>query len=219
MSWKKVQWPVFISAFVLALVFVTLAEAVGKTWLPSLENRPGIDFSDPILAFFPANDVSGFVFWMLYATCGIGFLLMARQPKLLVATIFAYGFMHWFRLGCIYCVPLNAPSDLIVLSDPIVNTVVYPGFFLRRDLFYSGHFASVFLLFIQSKKQHERFFFLLAALAVGLGVMIQHIHYSIDIIGAVPFCYISVWCAQKVTDRFFQYTEDRICVDYQYFKK
>jgi hypothetical protein len=197
MQWSDIKWPYYFPVFGLSLGLLFLVELAAKSLLPHLEDRPGIIVFDPVLNWLPVVDLSGPIFWVLYPVGALGFALAARQPRDLLVTILAYAFMHFFRFVCICCVPLYAPEQLIVLRDPLVDAFIYEGFFLKRDLFYSGHFASMFLLYLIFSAEPVRWFFLLAAAFIGLGVMLQHIHYSYDVLGAIPFCYFSVHCACK----------------------
>jgi membrane-associated phospholipid phosphatase len=74
--------------------------------------------------------------------------------------------------------------------------------FVKRDLFFSGHFASVFIPYLILRKTRFHWVFLSASIGIGILVMIQHIHYSYDVIGAAIFTYLSVYLAEKLVARF-----------------
>lgn len=196
MHWKSSQWTVYIGV-ALSIGFAYGSKLLNKTFLPGLENRPGIAVYDPVLEWLPAMDVSEAIFWVMYPVLFAGYALAARDPKRLAIAFCAHGFMYLFRFICILCLPLNAPADLIVLRDPVVDFMHFHSVFLRRDLFYSGHFASVFLFFILAGQAWYRWLFLAGAAAVGALILVQHIHYSYDILGAIPFSYLSVYCAKR----------------------
>ena len=204
MTWNTIRWPSYAVLLGLSVGFAYGSKLLNTLFLPGLEHRPGIAVYDPVLEWLPAMDVSGPIFWVMYPTLFAGYALAARNPKLLVVAFSAHGFMYLFRFFCILCVPLHAPADLVVLRDPVVDFMGFHTVFLRRDLFYSGHFASVFLFFILAGKAWYRWLFLLCALVVGVLILVQHIHYSYDILGAVAFSYLSVYCATLVTERGFR---------------
>jgi membrane-associated phospholipid phosphatase len=74
---------------------------------------------------------------------------------------------------------------------------------LTKDLFYSGHFASIFLLFILLKKE----IFLFLSIFVGFLLLVQHIHYVYDFLGAVFFSYLSVKIAQTYLSYTWEFTQ------------
>ncbi|MFX7751990.1 phosphatase PAP2-related protein, partial [Acinetobacter baumannii] len=86
-------------------------------------------------------------------------------------------------------VPLNPPQGLIPLIDPLTN-IFYGGKFISKDLFYSGHTATLFLMSLCLQKQSEKILALIASIAVAVMVLIQHVHYSIDVLAAFPFAYL-----------------------------
>jgi membrane-associated phospholipid phosphatase len=89
-----------------------------------------------------------------------------------------------------YLVPLNPPADMILLNDPFVQFFA-TGQPLTKDLFFSGHTATIFLFYLVSEKKLFRAFFLIATVLVGTSVLLQHVHYSIDVASAPFFAYIS----------------------------
>jgi len=53
-----------------------------------------------------------------------------------------------------YSAPLDAPERLILLNDPFVQ-FIGSGEALTKDLFFSGHTATLFLLFLRSADQRN----------------------------------------------------------------
>ena len=97
--------------------------------------------------------------------------------------------------------PLEPPVGLIPLKDPI-SSIFYGGtqVFIKKDLFYSGHTSIQFLIFLSLKKRTEKIVSLLATISIACFVLIQHVHYTIDVIAAIAFTYliyrIGKWIAE-----------------------
>jgi membrane-associated phospholipid phosphatase len=89
-----------------------------------------------------------------------------------------------------YSVPLEAPVTLIPLNDPFVQ-LFGTGQILEKDLFFSGHTATLFLLFLISDNKILKLFFLISTLFVAVSVLLQHVHYSVDVIAAPFFAFAS----------------------------
>ena len=87
--------------------------------------------------------------------------------------------------------PLDPPPGLIHIKDPITS-LCYGGsqVFMTKDLFFSGHTANLFVIYLVLHKKRDRQFALIAAITVAILVLVQHVHYTIDVIAAIiiPYC-------------------------------
>jgi membrane-associated phospholipid phosphatase len=95
-----------------------------------------------------------------------------------------------FRAIAMYITPFEAPVTLLPLNDPFVQ-LFGQGNILEKDLFFSGHTATLFLLFLLMEKRILKVAFLIFTLVVGISVILQHVHYSIDVFAAPFFAYTS----------------------------
>jgi PAP2 superfamily C-terminal len=84
-----------------------------------------------------------------------------------------------------YAVPFNPPTDMIPLDDPFVQ-FMGTGKMLTKDLFFSGHTATLFLLHLLMEKKIAKRIFLVLTFVIALSVILQHVHYFIDVFAA-PF--------------------------------
>jgi len=90
-----------------------------------------------------------------------------------------------FRSIAMYLTPFEAPETLLLLNDPFVQ-LFGKGDILTKDLFFSGHTATLFLLFLLAQNKLLKSFFLISTILVGTAVLLQHVHYAIDVFVA-PF--------------------------------
>jgi hypothetical protein len=95
-----------------------------------------------------------------------------------------------------YLVPLNPPPGMIPLGDPFVE-YFGTGRLLTKDLFFSGHTATIFLFYLVSDPARRglKIIFLICTVLVAVFVLLQHVHYTIDVASA-PFFTFS---AYKIT--------------------
>jgi len=56
-------------------------------------------------------------------------------------------------------------------------------------LFFSGHTATVFLLFLCLKKKQDKWLALGGSVLTGFLLLVQHVHYTIDVLAAPVFTY------------------------------
>jgi hypothetical protein len=77
---------------------------------------------------------------------------------------------------------------MIPLSDPFAEYFT-AGSVMTKDLFFSGHTATLFFLFLITEKKILRYIFLCATMAVAILVLAQHVHYTIDVFAAPFFTY------------------------------
>ena len=116
----------------------------------------------------------------------VALTLFSRRPRLLVTSLQAYTLLMLCRMLMMWLIPLDPPENMILLRDPFLELLVGSGEVLTRDLFFSGHTSLPFLLFLVARERRFRTAFLLLTIAVGSCVILQHVHYTIDVVVA-PF--------------------------------
>ena len=100
-----------------------------------------------------------------------------------------------------YSLPFNPPSHMIPLNDPFVQ-FFGSGKLLTKDLFFSGHTATLFLLFLVIDKKPFKQMFLIFTIIIGFSVILQHVHYFIDVLAAPFFTYGSYRIVKVVREKF-----------------
>lgn len=192
----KKQWKVVL----IALVFLLVASFVFIRFLAFHEARVaegGWLFNDPVHPFVPIFDVSLPIFSITYGSVLLYFLLSYKQSHFLARLMIAYGIIIVFRMITMSLIPLKEPDKLVHLEDPFLNNLIYPGRIVT-DLFFSGHTALLFAIFILSGK---RLVFLGLTIFMGFLLMVQRVHYSIDVIVAIPFAWLAAYSSQYILTR------------------
>jgi hypothetical protein len=184
-AWRSRRYLVelFLSTLAVAVALGGLAQ-----YLQFNERRAGVVLADPVLAMLAPRDLSWVIFGLVYATTLVALVGLLRHPHALLLTLRAYALMVIVRIAAMYVAPFDVPAGLVTLTDPLA-ALVGVGPDIRRDLFFSGHTATIFLFFLTAVERPLRYFFLACSIAVGLCVMLQHVHYTLDVIAAPFFCY------------------------------
>jgi hypothetical protein len=149
------------------------------------ERRTGTTLLDPVLAALPAADLSAPLFALIYGTLLLALGSLARQPRALLVALQAYALLASFRMGMMYTIPLEAPPGMIMLIDPFVRAFG-DGPNWAKDLFFSGHTSTTFLCALSVRSRTLRLLCLGACASVAVLILVQHAHYTIDVLVA-PF--------------------------------
>ena len=160
------------------------------------ETRSGVVLDDPILARFTAIDLSVPTFVLIYGALAVGLVVLARRPRHLSVALWAYAFTATARVLLMWLVPLDPPPDIIPLVDPLVAAAADGP--LVRDLFFSGHTATLCLLALAVPVDRLRPWLWAAMAAVAAGTVLQHSHYVVDVLVAPPVTYLCMRLARRV---------------------
>ncbi len=185
LSDKSFRWHFFYSIIILAVALYIIAR-----YLKYIEQRPGFTFNDPLLISFEAIDLTWVTFIMMYGALFIALITMTKHPRNMLWAIQAYALVISMRVITIYFMPLEAPPGIIPMDDPFI-AFFGGGETLLKDLFFSGHTATMYLLFLVSPHKKFRWIFLIITILVATAVILQHVHYTIDVITAPFFSYTS----------------------------
>jgi len=194
-----IKYRSFNKQLITGLILLAALFIIFPLFFQYIQQRNGYTLNDFVLHKVIATNVSVPLFIIIWC---MGLLMATRaiqQPWLLMLFMWSFIFLSVFRITAIWLVPLNPPAGLIQLSDPIANTF-YGKSFVTKDLFYSGHTATVFLIFLCLEKKGDKIAALAATFIVGILVLIQHIHYTIDVIAAPCFAFLCFYIGRKITD-------------------
>jgi len=198
----------FRNRFLLSLGFLVII-LTGFAWLLAyIETRQGHAFYDPILNFFKPRDVSDFIFFVTYSTAIIALVYAFSSPYKFLHLIQMYGSLTVLRVITLFFIPLEPPSEIIPLRDQFLTSTFYAGAQNLKDLFFSGHAATLFLFYFFSTNKILKYIFLVAAIAVSIGVLLQHVHYSYDVIAAPIFAYIAYRLITKFSKHYYSEAQE-----------
>lgn len=154
------------------------------------EARPGAILDDPLLRQFEARDLNTLIFFAIYSSLIIGLVSFSFDPSQLMFAFQTYTLLVLFRMLAMYLVPLEPPVGSIDLQDPVVF-ILGTGMMIVKDLFFSGHTSTAFMLFQVAKNKFLKTYFLIATIIVGTSVILQKAHYAIDVYAGLIFSYVS----------------------------
>jgi membrane-associated phospholipid phosphatase len=161
-------------------------------------NELALVFDDPAYHLLRPIDLSVLIFSLTYGSIVLYIALNYRTARFALRAILCYAFLLLLRIPTLTFVPLKVHPELIHLRDPFLNELVYPTR-ITNDLFFSGHVGLMCIFFLISRK---RMVFLILGFFVGSSLIIQRVHYSIDVLAAIPFG----WLAVKLADMTIQRT-------------
>lgn len=182
---KNVLW--FFGVILLLIITLSLF----SRFLIFIEGRNGFSYEDPFLKFFDAIELNILIFGLIYFSLVSGLIYLSRSPQDFIIAIAAYILLVWFRTIMMYSIPLDPPVGTINLKDPLVF-IIGTGRPVTKDLFFSGHTSTLFLIFLAVNNKMLKTIYLSATIIVGLSVMLQKAHYSVDVFAA-PFVAYSVY--------------------------
>ena len=162
-----------------------------------IEHRNGYQLKDFILAGLPAANVSIPVFAAIWSMVILFIIRSIKGPQLFILYLYSFLFLCICRIITMFFVPLNPPDNLIPLVDPLSNSL-YGKDFITKDLFFSGHTATLCLFFFCFQRKIDRIAALVCTIAVGILVLVQHVHYTVDVVAAPFFAFLCYYLARKI---------------------
>jgi len=153
-----------------------------------VQARNGVRLNDALLYLFPSIDFSAPIFLLLYSSLFIILLTHLSNPRVVLRVLEMHLLVAIVRQACILMVALEPPSGIIVLHDMFLENTVYPhNSPLTKDLFFSGHVASIWIYFLCAVKKHIKLYLGIASLLMCFMVLCMRIHYTYDVYGAFFF--------------------------------
>jgi hypothetical protein len=186
-SWREaIKEPRFALKLFLAPGVFLLYSALTQHLGIYIEHRTGIQLMDPFLQLIPRFDFSIAIFILLYTALGTTIIAHLHRPHIILRIIEMHLWVAVVRQICILLIALEPPTGLIVLRDVFLENTVYPRESpLTKDLFFSGHVASIWLYFLCAENPILKRFLLLATLLMSFMILSMRVHYTYDVYGAI----------------------------------
>jgi hypothetical protein len=200
--WRSfVRKPRFIGEGVLTVLLFALAVRICAELMLYAQGRPGAPLDDPILNAVGPIPLTWPIFVVLWTSIITGLYWLAQDPPRLLMALQAAALLIIMRTVALYLVPLEPLPTIIPLADPIA-IYLGTGTLVTKDLFFSGHTSIMFLLFLTANHSRLKWVLLAGTVFIGLGVVLQHVHYSGDVYVAPFFAYGS-WRIVLITHKRF----------------
>lgn len=189
-SWQRAwEYPAFRIKLIAGLIILTGILVFVPDFFLLIQVREGILLNDWVLNALPAKDVSPYIFLMLYPFMALMIWRMVEKTAFCITGLWAYIFLCLGRMVTIYLIPLEPPAGILHLEDPF-SVFFYGTEVITKDLFFSGHTATLFLIALCLEKKWEKYLAFAATLVLAVLLMVQRVHYTADILAAPVFSYL-----------------------------
>ncbi|HEY4324563.1 MAG TPA: phosphatase PAP2-related protein [Mucilaginibacter sp.] len=188
-NWKK-TWasPPRRNKMIIGTLLMLIVVFILPSFFGYIEKRKGVLLNDWILGAVPPHNVSILIFAVIWGMILLTTFRALYNPSIYISYCWTLMFVSVARLICISIVPLAPPIGLIPLTDPLTG-VFYGNAVITKDLFFSGHTAILTLIFLCLEKRTDKIIAFFAVVAVAILLVVQHIHYTIDILAAPIIVY------------------------------
>lgn len=164
--------------------------------------RPDRLLTDHMLALVGPADVSTITFTVLYGTLVVVLASVAPMPWMVLRGLYAYIIMVLLRVVAMAVVPLAPPPGIIPLEDPVTQVFYPDNTPFLKDLFFSGHTATLMIMALLARWRWAKGLAVAATILVGSLVLVQHVHWTVDVLAAVPAAWGAWWAAGRMLSRF-----------------
>lgn len=184
---------------ILALTVFTIFPWKADDYFLWIQQRDGFLMHDVLLANIPSENVSIPIFAIIYVSVIYLLLRIIRLPEHFLWFAWAFNIETLLRFICIYSVPLNPPFGLVDLHDPIAELFIYgENSAITKDLFFSGHTATMVFVCFFLPNISERKVAIGLTIILAVLLLIQHVHYSLDIVAAPLATWFAIRLAKKL---------------------
>jgi hypothetical protein len=189
-TWKEaLQNRYFVyGLLLLGLSLLALALFMPYFFGEVIAQKKGIWLNDFILDRLTPVDWSWTIFTLSYSCAFLTIATNYKNPYVMVEGLATYNIVTWLRMVTIYLFTLEPPKGMIFLKDPFISLIVYPELF-AKDLFFSGHISSMTVFILMERNTVLRWIKIVASFIVAILILVQHVHYTLDVVAAPIFTY------------------------------
>jgi hypothetical protein len=200
LSWKQALSKKYFRIHLIASGFagVLIISFLPYFFTEILLSKPGVALNDYLLNQLEPRDWSWVIFGLIYLSVLVTLLFNYSNPYTILLGIECYIGINLVRIATLYFITLEPPQGIIPLIDPLITKIAYGNTVFLKDLFFSGHVSTLFLLFLIEENQPRKLFLLTTTIIVGLLILWQHVHYSIDVLSAPLFA----WAIYSIIKKF-----------------
>jgi hypothetical protein len=181
-----------IGSFIVAIILSSL-----PIFFSYIQKRRGIVLNDWVLAHLPAYDVSIVIFTIIWGMATLIFIRALYNPVIYINYVWTLIFINITRMLTITFIALDPPRGLIHLTDPLTG-VFYGHNVITRDLFFSGHTSTLVLIFLCLERRNDKILGFISIIAVMILLLVQHIHYTVDVVAAPIIVYMIFLMVRKL---------------------
>ncbi|MBD1386280.1 hypothetical protein IDJ75_13420 [Mucilaginibacter rigui] len=181
-----------IGSFIVAIILSSL-----PIFFSYIQKRRGIVLNDWVLAHLSAYDVSIVIFTIIWGMATLIFIRALYNPVIYINYVWTLIFINITRMLTITFIALDPPRGLIHLTDPLTG-IFYGHNVITRDLFFSGHTSTLVLIFLCLEKRNDKILGFISIIAVMILLLVQHIHYTIDVVAAPIIVYMIFLMVRKL---------------------
>ena len=188
----------FRDQLLFSLIGLLLALVLMRLFLAYVESRSGIGLPDPLLSLFAPVELKWITYSFIYSAIILGLVSLAPHPFSLLLVVRATFVLVLLRITFLFLLPLDPPPGCIPIVDPFIRIpAISPT--TSRDLFFSWHIALIALFALSARFRDMKIIFSSAALVVSILFLLQHAHYTIDVVAAPCFAYVAHGVAKSST--------------------
>ena len=190
--------------FMVQLIVFTISILAVVSFLPYFFHtiigpKPGLRINDLVLNAFAPRDNSWIIFGLIYLSLVITLQGIYRKPEMVLLGLKCYLLLTLLRMVSMYVLTLEAPEGIIPLHDPLVDVIAYGGNVFNKDLFFSGHVATLALfVWLEERPMFKSILLMNTILVAGL-ILLQRVHYTMDVLAAPFITYLSVRIAKRLS--------------------
>jgi hypothetical protein len=184
-TWKSrsKRYQIIVGTVIIAAIIFSL-----QFFFAHIQKRKGAVLNDWLLARIPPHNVSVLIFALIWGMALLIIIRAIKHPSIYITYCWTLIFVYLVRFVTLSAVALDPPPGMIPLVDPL-SSAFYGNAVITKDLFFSGHTTTMFLIFLCLQKRTDKRIALMAAFAVAYLLLVQHIHYTIDILAAPVVVY------------------------------